>query len=1275
MDKKRAFLGGLSVAALTLIAVGVTFNIGKGTKNLTSAETNTMITLSSSNPVSSGTALTKNGSSIWFKGDSSSGVTWNNGSNKVAIAANGYIQSLSALHGIQSVTVNLVSGSLDLYHGFVEPSDLDTPMYGIDKTFSSTATYAYTGTLPNRVRLRATQDTVVTSIVIQYDCVSAESDSNVETLDYGLENSYIDSGSIGTYATTSYVTGVGNTYSKESKRALRLDFKNTTNNYVSLNTSKNKTKNLADELPDVSNAIVSFKAKYSDNINNYDMSLSAVGSDWNHSSYIKMNRGFYDKDGWYSYSLDLSNVNFGLTSEIIRINVRPDGVNTDNKSTAYVILDDIEIKKSANTLKAKYETISEGLENMSRDTGWENTYVSYDRANTFGRTSTNSLEVRPGYKSKNGTLKWFVSLSPESCSDFFETIDEDFSSGILSFNYKPIRVTNPTSVTVAFYKDWDTSKVVSLNGTYIKDGWYRYEYNLSNLGYEEGTLPIRINLGFDVDDTKLDSSKVYFDNIKIIPSGQEDMTLGLENMTRDTGWESTTVSVDRNYVASDTSTNSMKLTWNNSKTINNTNKGFVVLSPQAAGLTISGNSGILEAKFLYSSEFTVRTVRLVLVDSSWNAARYNINVSPLGNGWYYLKQDMSSLPTPVSSDSSYTGESLIRIGFGFNQLSDIDRTTATVWMDDVFYTSRENSSAASDAIIWQAYNTENILQGESVTSGRQVSESQPLVFSDLQNGTDSTQLMIRANSAISSYSFKAGTLYSDSGAQLYASDFEVLVEKYVYIGTDSAEKKGGSYGWKGAGYYPDALVPIDRIIKKNENTISANKQQGLWINVNIPATQKAGTYTGYGVLTLNGVEFNVPMEVTVYNAYLSEKNNNRSCFLTWDDHFQYGEGADRTNSQMYDAYYYFLNDRRICPGNNRWWNSGTYEEFANTFYEKIMLNDKVSTYRIPADKESYDDIYGYLNALIEKNIEVWDSGEHINFFDKAIFYLNDEPLQPQKNTSSADGKESISEWNDVKQSQTYIHNAQTALQYKLDDYPELKAGLLDVRNVLTTNVDYATITGGTYSYYGTKTYPNYFNDTYMDTPCPTFDHLNNASERASYLSTFDHLWFYGCLLPNLPYPGYHIDSTLIAQRMITWMQYSYGIEGSVYWATNYCLRKDTDTYVTPDVWTDAYTLGYSAGDGRLVYPGVTYDIYGPITSMRLENIRNSFQDYEYFLMIDAMIDEYNQTHSTAYTSCNDLLASYTANMFSGTQVTASFKSNTFNSYRTTLLSIIENLYN
>ena len=988
-----------------------------------------------------------------------------------------------------------------------------------------------------------------------------------------------------------------------------------------------------------------------------------------------MNRSFSHENGWYTYSFDFSNLAFEGDDEIVRINIRPTGINSTNKETASIILDDINYALAYQNRTSLGESPNAGLENMSRDTGWENCYVTHNSDVTFGRISRSSLEVKPGKSGKNNDRKWYIALNPEDDETFMATTGCDFSSGTLSFEYKPINTQTPDKIYLSVLKDWSTEVRKTITTTYIKDGWYRLTYNLADLGFEQGTSVIRFLIGFDADASNYSGTKIYFDNIRIKKSIQEDMTQGWENMPRDTGWEKCNVSVDTNYVASETSANSMRLTFKD-KAID-ANANFICLSPQAAGISngLMGNTGVLEAKFLFSSNVTNTNIRLVMVDENWKAARYNIPVTPIGNGWYQLKQDLSKLPTPWQFDSAYNATNIIRLGFGFNGIDASNKDSATIWIDDVFYKNNRPISEVTNATIWQAFDTENVLQTEGVKSGRLVSESSPLQFADLKNGTDSTQLMIRANSNISSYSFKVGELHNDKGDSMNASNFEVLVEKYAYVPSNSSEKKGGSYGWKGAGYYPDALIPLDKIIKKNENTIEANKEQGLWINCNIPTDQMSGTYKGTGTLTLNNVDYNVPMEVTVYNATLSNEQHAKTCFLIWNDQIQIGEGSDRTDSFMRQEYYDFMLNHRLSSGGNRNWNTGSHAGFAEAFANYIANDPRTTTYRIPASND-YSDIYGYLNALIGKNIEAWNEGNKVSFFDKAIFYICDEPNQPEKNTSSAAGKLSIEQWNEAKTAQTNIRNAQNALKDKLNAYPELQASFLDMRHVLPYNCDYNTITGGSYYYSGTKTYPNYFNSNYIGTPCPTFNHLDVASERTSYLNTFNHVWFYGCILPNLPYPSYHIDSPLLGQRLISWMQYYYGIDGQVYWCVNYNQTEDSNgNIVNRDIWTNPISPGMGAGDGFLVYPGKDYDVYGPITSMRLENIRNSFEDYEYFYMLEQRLQKYNSLTSSTLPQATSLFTTseYSA-MFTGTKLTSSFTSQTFEGYRDRLLNAIEQIY-
>ncbi len=1284
MNKMKRMFVAFSLATLFGALVITSINnksIFKDT--MIKAVTENSLVLSSTNPVVDSQVKTTKGTNLWVKGDSSSGVTWNNGSGKVAIAQNGYIQTLTEIHGIQSVTVSLVSGSLELYHDFAEPSDLSTPMYGVDNLFTVSGTYTYSGILPNRVRLRAASNSVVNSITINFDCTSASMDYNLETLDDGLENLRIDAGTIGKYASTTYVTGDDDVFGNQSSRSLKLTFAGTENNYVSFNTQHAVNAGLLSKV-DFTNKVLEFKAKFSSDISNRGLEACVIGNTWKDSGYQLMNSSASGENGWYLFTCDFSHMNFEGINNIIRINVRPKGITSANKATASIVLDGMTYYNASLYSRSAYETPDDGLENLLQDTGWENVFTEYDNVNTYGRTSRNSLALYPGKSGKSAKAKWYVSFMLDADNLFVSTFGSDFSRGLLVFDYKPVNVKNPSTLTLGAYATWDNYVVKDVSGgVQGSDGWYHFEYNLADLGIDEGYNFVRFNIGFDTEDTNVNKAKLYIDNMKHLEIVQEDYTQGLENLYRDTGWEKANVFVDHRFTSSKTSINSMRLTFTDKAS--DSNKNFVCLNPQGEGINMYMDHGVLEAKFLFGEGFVTRQIRLVLVDSNWKGYRQDFDVTPIGDGWYLFKLDMSQLP----ANSNYGDKefdlslNIIRIGFGFTELDSSNKNDKTVWIDDVFFNGGlVSTSSVTDATIWQAYSTEYVLQDQAAISDREITTSRPLLFKDVRNATDSSQLMIKANKAISSYNFKAGTLYTQNGDRLTPDAFEILIAKYLFVDGDiSAEKKNEKNGWPGEGYYPDALVPQAKIIEANENNIASGKEQSIWINCTIPKGQPSGTYQGYGVLTLGSAQIEIPMEVVVKNATLDGSRHSNSMFLLWDDQMMLSEGEERYTAAMRNKYYNFILDRGVNPDHNHDWNSNNYATFAEKFVKHVAYNDLITTYRIPSDL-SYDDIYGYMNALVDANIAEWDKGNHVCFLEKAMYAICDEPLQPQDDPNSEAGQRSVQMWNNVKTVQTNFKNAKTACESKLANYPELLAGLRNMRNITTMECEFARVTGGEYkarlngdwikkTYY----YPNYLNDTYLDTPCPTFHHVSVPSERDTYFNTFNHVWFYGCILPYLPYPSLHLDTKLLGQRLVSWMHYYYGFDGQLYFCVNY--NQNEANNGIRDVWTDGDAPGHGYDDGLLVYPGARYNVYGPITTLRLENLRNSYEDYEYFYMLDQNIAAYNANTGSNIISARDLFSSYLSSMFEGgntLKILPSYSSISFNALRDSILNALEHIY-
>jgi hypothetical protein len=98
---------------------------------------------------------------------------------------------------------------------------------------------------------------------------------------------------------------------------------------------------------------------------------------------------------------------------------------------------------------------------------------------------------------------------------------------------------------------------------------------------------------------------------------------------------------------------------------------------------------------------------------------------------------------------------------------------------------------------------------------------------------------------------------------------------------------------------------------------------------------------------------------------------------------------------------------------------------------------------------------------------------------------------------------------------------------------------------------------------------------------------------------------------------------LIYYRLPTWINRQYDINGLLYWTTS-GWYKDISPWLVPflgplesrDVAPDEYFTRYYNGGGILFYHGLEAGFDGPITSIRLKNIREGLEDYEYFAILD-----------------------------------------------------------
>ena len=110
----------------------------------------------------------------------------------------------------------------------------------------------------------------------------------------------------------------------------------------------------------------------------------------------------------------------------------------------------------------------------------------------------------------------------------------------------------------------------------------------------------------------------------------------------------------------------------------------------------------------------------------------------------------------------------------------------------------------------------------------------------------------------------------------------------------------------------------------------------------------------------------------------------------------------------------------------------------------------------------------------------------------------------------------------------------------------------------------------------------------------------------------DEAWLAVCCYPATR-PNVFLEYPAIDCRMLGWICWKTGVTGFEYWSPNHW-GKNTSTPGLRGGWTANTFLNYN-GDGYLLYPGKDGQ---PLGSVRLANLRDGFEDYEYLRLLDSL---------------------------------------------------------
>lgn len=524
------------------------------------------------------------------------------------------------------------------------------------------------------------------------------------------------------------------------------------------------------------------------------------------------------------------------------------------------------------------------------------------------------------------------------------------------------------------------------------------------------------------------------------------------------------------------------------------------------------------------------------------------------------------------------------------------------------------NSFAGTGNVWVMPSVTPVMRNEATPAN----PSGSMAIEMAQNEYEGGQIIVTAGSGgINSMSVSAGVLTHETDVSKTIASPEIMVQHYI----------GSTAG--GAKIYPDALIPYAEYIQKhNQLSVAANENQGLWFTYQTDPATVPGTYSGSIVITVDGLQHTVPVEVKVWDFALTDESHSLTAFGNWGGLWADASRFDQLSSvypsitvegsdlhhELWENYYQFYLDHRVSSYELPvTYDSSNLSVMAGKMADLIHKYPQMSAFEIPVDYQirdyetSYDpnnppttgELYdGTVLSLLEHLTDAlvvkgYTLSEVVEIFNsKTYFYLGDEP--PNTATYHGMGEQATNQLRQIEADLEASKFSSPHMEIKLRNMSAINSfqtGLIGKVDVLCPNTDDVA--------------PYLYPSTFVD------DEMAEGRE----------VWWYGMYAPTTPYTEYHIATPKIDERLQAWMERRYNIGGNLYWSGNVNRKYNGSQYVDRDVWNDpiAFT-GLPAGDGFLTYPGEEYGIFGPISTIRFENIRDGYEDYEMLWLLENRLE-------------------------------------------------------
>lgn len=354
-------------------------------------------------------------------------------------------------------------------------------------------------------------------------------------------------------------------------------------------------------------------------------------------------------------------------------------------------------------------------------------------------------------------------------------------------------------------------------------------------------------------------------------------------------------------------------------------------------------------------------------------------------------------------------------------------------------------------------------------------------------------------------------------------------------------------------YWPDPLPPLRPF------DVSPGENQPVWVTVRVPKNAPAGRYSGRITLQPKGQRpSRVPVSLQVWDFAVPDKPSCETAFGIWDTYVYPHEGVQPGTPEaqaMLRRYYWFLVEHRISP-------LSIPVDVLSDEAAQFLDDPRVTSFVLP-----YSDDVNEMRRRVERAREK-------GWLPKAYFYPWDEPVNEEQYSQLKTRVEKIrSVWPEARIVSPFFRSP----SFSRETAYEALDGLINIWCAVSA---------------------------YYDPAKQAIKKLRGGWS-----------WWYVCCGPGEPYANFHLTMDAMDHRILQWQQKRYGCDGLLYWATTYWNPSST-----PDPWEDMATVKdinkNLYGDGSLLYPGKKVGHNGPVSSLRLELIREGFEDYEYLCLLE-----------------------------------------------------------